>query len=72
MRGVAFVDNETKVTTKYRWTNGSSLHLRIGEKFIHKKDGDTISGVVTDILHNIKFNSDYIIYVYYNKLEIEL
>ena len=69
---VLFVDNETKAMTKCWWTNGSSLHLRIGEKFIHKKDGVTISGVITDILHNMDFNSDYIIYVYYNKLEIEL
>ena len=72
MRVLFFVDNETKVTTKCWFTNGSALHLRIGEKFIHKKGGETISGVVTDILHNMDFDRDYIIYVYYNKLEIEL
>lgn len=70
---VVFVNNSTGEKTECWWKNGSQLHIRIDESFIHTDDeGNKISGVVTDILHNMDFNSDYTIYVYYDYFELSI
>lgn len=70
---VIFIDNRTREKTECWWKNDSQFHIRIEESFIHTNDeGNKITGIVTDILHNMDFNSDYTIYVYYDYLELSI